>query len=283
MTALTTPLNGLDYTAAIPAERLKQWGVSFVARYLSNDPWKNLSLGEARDLRIHGIHLITVWEDGAADAYLGANVGRSHAEQHVAMATACGKGKAGFYYFAVDTDVNHHPELTDAYFDGVASVIGKDRCGPYGGIEVVKHQLDRGFGAAWQTYAWSHDQRDGRAQVHQHENGPSVDKDHAYFQNFGQWDWVGPPPPNVEHYERFLGTAVQIGRKKYNEREIVKTFDELEPHHRQHPIEHAMLHHDIKVLRNRIMAVAHNIDRHPFDRAWQGWRWQQLNHRLGEG
>ncbi len=191
MTRLSTPLKGLDYTSQLSVAGIKAQGAVFVCRYLSNDPWKNLTPSEAHELVAAKIGLVTVWEDGGSDALAGAAVGKSHAEQHVAMAHACGKGTGGFFFFAVDFDTAGSPARTDAYFDGVASVIPKAMCGPYGGLEVVKHQLDRGFGAAWQTYAWSHGAVDQRAQLYQHLNGSSVDfyrsKDGQHWQKFASF------------------------------------------------------------------------------------------------
>jgi hypothetical protein len=85
-TRLSTLLNGVDSAGAIAGRDLQKSGTRFVARYPSNFPWKNLTAAEAHDLTTHGIPWVTVWEDGAAGAYLGYHVGRSHAEPHVTMA-----------------------------------------------------------------------------------------------------------------------------------------------------------------------------------------------------
>lgn len=286
MTRLTRPLEGLDYTGAIAGTTLNSWGTKFVARYLSNFPWKNLSPQEAANLRAHRIGIVTVWEDGAGDAFGGFALGRSHAEQHVAMARHCGKKDGiGFYYFAVDTDVAGHPEHTDAYFDGIASVIPKAQCGPYGGIQVVSHQLNRGFAAGWQTIAWSSGQLDSRAKLHQYMvANVGQDRDHAWYADYGQWQWVPPVPAVNHHYERFHPGPLRIGNKFYDERTTVKRFDHIEtlyrPHTRVYTAQRKALKADIKLLRDRIMTVAQHGK--GFNLAWRGWRWQQLNDRLKE-
>ena len=288
MTCLSTPINGVDYYSEMSIAGIQAHGAKFVCRYLSNFPPKNLTPSEVRSLVANSIGVVSVWEDGASDALAGFDVGKSHAEQHVAMARNCGQHpNHGFYYFAVDFDTAGHPERTDAYFNGVASVIPKVRCGPYGGFEVVKHQLDRGFGAAWQSYAWSAGRLDSRAQIYQHLLGTSVDYDKAMFENYGQWQYDPPPPPNLHHYERFPDVKIEMFGKIYQERETVIAFDELQPHWHQHPLRHHELKHTIKMLRDRIWTLARQgQDAGEFNLPgrwnlfWRGWRWQELDKRL---
>lgn len=168
---------GADYVSLSPAQA-HGLGVAFVMRYLSDVPSKNLSHAEALELAGLGIDVGVVWED-AADAALGGRLlGETHAHKALAQAIACGMTGAWPIMFAVDFDTAGHPERTDAYFDGVASVLGHGRCGPYGGYEVVKHQADRGFEGLWQTYAWSRGRWDSRAQIQQYDNSPgSYDRD----------------------------------------------------------------------------------------------------------
>ena len=60
----------------------------------------------------------------------------------------------------------------NAYLDGVASVIGRNRTGAYGGYYVIKRAFDAGkITWGWQTYAWSGGQWDPRAQFRQTSNG----------------------------------------------------------------------------------------------------------------
>ena len=50
--------------------------------------------------------------------------------------------------FAADYDPAGQAERTDAYYDGVASVIPRGQCGPYGAYEVIERQAARGFQTA---------------------------------------------------------------------------------------------------------------------------------------
>ena len=89
----------------------------------------------------------------------------------------------------------------NAYFDGIASVIGKSRTGAYGSYYVIKRLFDGGKIAwGWQTYAWSGGNWDSRAQLRQVQNGlenGQLDKDQAMAADFGQWGASGgsTPPP----------------------------------------------------------------------------------------
>ncbi len=189
---------GVDYAWSHPtAAALHQDGYRFAARYLSYDTaGKNLSAGEAQGLWASGVDIVVVWEQTADAALAGYNQGRSDAA--AANAQAAGDGIPGGrpIYFAVDFDATpgQQPAI-DAYFDGAASVLGRDRVGAYGGFYVVKRLFDAGKIAwGWQTYAWSGGQWDGRAQLRQVQNGVSVggafmccDRDQAVAADYGQW------------------------------------------------------------------------------------------------
>ena len=80
-------------------------------------------------------------------------------------------------YFSVDFDATPQQgrAAIDAYFDGVASVLGRARTGAYGGYYVIKRLFDDGkITWGWQTYAWSGGQWDPRAQLRQTQNGVTV-------------------------------------------------------------------------------------------------------------
>jgi hypothetical protein len=120
---------------------------------------------------------------------------------------------AGRLFFAVDFDASGGQEgAISAYLDGAASVLGEAGTGVYGGFNVVKHALDHGHCKwAWQTYAWSGGQWDGRAQLRQYSNdhiigGVGLDYDESKTADFGQWriGWTPAaaptptPTPNTE-------------------------------------------------------------------------------------
>ncbi len=89
------------------------------------------------------------------------------------------------------------------YYRGVASVIGLDRTGAYGGYNTIKYLFDAGvIRWGWQTYAWSSfaDEPGGQiylhwdpqAQLRQVKNGVLIggvdcDLDDSMAADFGQW------------------------------------------------------------------------------------------------
>ena len=105
-------------------------------------------------------------------------------------------------YFAVDFDAQPYQQGTvDAYFQGVASVIGLGRTGAYGGYGLVARSFDDGvISWGWQTYAWSYGNWDARAQLRQTLNGITAagdgdccDRDEAQTNDYGQWHANRPP------------------------------------------------------------------------------------------
>ena len=195
---------GIDYAWGRPAPGIiRADGYSFAARYLSDDTsGKNLSAGEADALRAAGVDVVVVWESGGSDALDGYATGAAQARAAEAQARACGQPEGRPIYFAVDFDASAAEEgAIGSYFDGVASVLGRERTGVYGGYYVVKRLFDAGkVKWGWQTYAWSGGQWDGRAQLRQILNGINVggvdsDRDEAVAADFGQWGYKAAPPP----------------------------------------------------------------------------------------
>jgi glycoside hydrolase-like protein len=194
-----TPTYGVDYSFARPSPAsIVAGGFTFVVRYLSNDPGKDLSASEAQSLQAAGLDIVCNWEASATNALSGYNQGVSDAQDANAEAAADGAPADRPIYFSVDFDASSGQAATiDSYFDGVASVIGKGRTGAYGGYYIINQLFGAGkitFG--WQTYAWSNGSWDAQAQLRQVENGidnDSEDKDEAMVADFGQW---GPGAPS---------------------------------------------------------------------------------------
>jgi hypothetical protein len=184
---------GIDFAwGTIPIVALKAHGVSFVVRYLSHDPSKNLHDNYADDLTANGIDIVVIWETTADRAAQGALAGGADAREALAQATACGMPKGRPIYFAVDFDAGGLQ--IEAYFRGVARVLSPAGTGVYGGYKPVSYLMEHGvvkFG--WQTYAWSSGRWFSRAQLFQYSNGHTiggveVDYDHsASAADFGQW------------------------------------------------------------------------------------------------
>ena len=194
---------GVDYSWSRPSlSMLSSQGFSFVARYASYDTsGKNLSAGEAQALVANGFDIVDNWEDAADDALSG--YGRGVSDAQAAAAQFAGDGAPGDrpIYFSVDFDAAPGQQAAiNSYFDGVASVIGRNRTGAYGGYYVIQRLFDAGkIEWGWQTYAWSGGQWDSRAQLRQVQNGidgDCCDKDEAVAGDFGQWPHAetGPAP-----------------------------------------------------------------------------------------
>lgn len=203
--ALTTA-RGVDYAWGRPSPHvLHSDGYTFAARYLSYDTTgKNLSESEAKALHAAGVDVVVVWEWGVQDVLKGYGEGVAEAKEAEKQALADGMPPNRPIYFAIDFDAQANEQAaTDAYFDGVASVIGRARTGAYAGYYEIKRLFDAGKIAwGWQTYAWSYGHWDSRAQLRQFKNGVTIDGvdsdlDNAVANDFGQWNHGGnnPPPP----------------------------------------------------------------------------------------
>lgn len=198
VSAVTTR-RGVDYSFARPSPQgLRSAGYTFVSRYLSNDTpgahGKILFSGEANALIAAGLDIIANFEFDTTNALGGFNAGANDARTANAQALAAGMPSTRPIYFSVDFDAapGDQPAI-DAYMDGAASVIGRERVGAYAGFFPMKRLFDAGKIAwGWQTFAWSGGHWDLRAQIRQIQNGVviaggSCDIDEAQSDDFGQW------------------------------------------------------------------------------------------------
>ena len=196
-----TPISGCDYSFARPTPAsLVSMGYMFAARYLSGDPGggKDITAAEANGLTAAGMDIAVVWETTGMDATSGYNQGVTDAQGAKAEALTVGQPATRPIYFAIDFDaVAADSASINAYFQGVASVIGLSRTGVYGGYYIVNELFNAGlitFG--WQTYAWSGGSWDARAQLRQTQNGvdnDQLDADEGMVADYGQW---GPGAPS---------------------------------------------------------------------------------------
>jgi hypothetical protein len=192
---------GVDYSWARPSPSgLAAAGYTFASRYVSFDTTgKNLTASEASALRAAGIDIVVNWETNADDALGGSSAGVRDATEAARQAAAAGQPSSRPIYFSIDFDAqaSQQPAI-NAYFDGVASVIGAARVGAYGGYNPIKRLFDAGkIRWGWQTFAWSGGLWDARAQLRQVQNnvtiaGGACDIDQAMATDFGQWAAVTP-------------------------------------------------------------------------------------------
>lgn len=286
---LQHPQFGLDSTSEVPTAAHRSAGSSFAVRYLTRYAPKALTETEVRNYKASGLGLAVVFEDGAQNALGGLDRGKADAEFASNQARALGMPAERPIYFAVDFDTGASPERTDAYFDGVAAVLGKQCSGAYGGFEVVRHQFDRGFHWGWQTLAWSGSALDVRAQLYQfsinhHVGGVGVDYNHAYYQDYGQWGVTPPPDPDPHHYQRFPEGPFAWQHKDLYERWLVQEYDKLRvaPHLGPNSEQLDLLREDINLARKRVWVEANfdqagnRLEKPTWGLYYRGWRWQQL-------
>lgn len=206
-------MEGIDYSygSGTTANQIKNAGKRFVMRYLSGGTSKDISKAELANLNAAGIAVGLVWETGGSRMNAGNAAGKADAAK--ADQQVKGLGCAGIpIYFAADWDASPAQQANiNAYLDGAASVIGRNRTGVYGSYYVVKRCFDAGkITYGWQTYAWSGGHWDPRAHVQQYKNDikiagipAQVDLNRSMKPDFGQWPRPGsaakppaaPPPP----------------------------------------------------------------------------------------
>lgn len=167
-------------------------GYTFVCQYLAGPG--ALTRSSALAFIDAGIDVVCNWEMAQYSPKNGYSQGVSDAQQALRAATAAGMPAARPIYFSLDWDVQSGDlPAIEAYFDGIASVIGRDRTGAYGGYYAIQQLFNNSkISWGWQTYAWSGGSWDSRAQLRQTQNdiqvgGTAVDKDQAVADDFGQW------------------------------------------------------------------------------------------------
>lgn len=280
MTRLTKPIFGIDSYEQIPASIHHEVYSKFAGRYSSHQSGKAVTAAEYRHDRDNDIGLVSVFEDSATNSLNGYDQGKADATFAEKQTREAGRPEGRPIYFAVDTDVSADVEKISAYFDGVAAVLGREHCGGYGGYSTVAYLFDKGFKWGWQTLAWSYGKVDKRAQIYQYEvnlsiAGLSVDYDHAYYEDFGQWEYKPAP---VHQYDRFYRGPFHWRGHVLREREAVEEFDKLIKHPIRNKKKLAESRVQLKLCADRIASLA---SRHrepgkvlpaawsPFDRDWR--------------
>lgn len=220
---IVTTVNGVDYSGGLPGgAAIAAAGYGFACRYVFDGspslPNKLLTAAEASDLQAHGVDVVSNWESTANAALNGFNQGASDAQGANVNHLAAGGPPDRPIYFSVDFDeaASQDPAI-DAYFQGVASVIGLARTGAYGGYWVISRLFNAGLITyGWQTEAWSGDPAglapagpdgdylDPRVNILQRNaagfvniGGVQCDVDVAYTADYGQWGYSGGGAPVV--------------------------------------------------------------------------------------
>jgi hypothetical protein len=142
-----------DYSFARPSpEAIKAAGYVAVLRYVSHDPAKDLSAGEAAALHTAGLGIGLAWETTATRATQGAHAGVVDGSDALIEAQALGYPSGLPIYFAVDENVGW-ASVAD-YFAALTTVAGLV-VGIYGSLEIVEAGASAGIAWRWQAEAWS--------------------------------------------------------------------------------------------------------------------------------
>jgi hypothetical protein len=187
---------GLDYAwhGTLQPQTFINAGYSFVCRYLSRDPTKDIDATEAKLLSDAGLDIVLVWETSERRPVTGGyEGGKTDAKTAFERAAALGMPDDRPIYFAMDYDVA--AGAADDYFRGIRDAgYPATHVGIYAGLRPLRHLLNEGLARyGWQTSAWSGGVWDPRAHLRQYKYGlkfpgvDSADANHAMAEDFGQW------------------------------------------------------------------------------------------------
>ena len=221
--AAAAPPKLIDFAAhQIPADRIRAAGYSGVINYVSlSRPGasfgaKPITRSYAQQLTAAGLMIVSNYQYGKpggsaqSDFKRGFDGGVADARTASKLHTAAGGGQSAPIFFTIDEDINHDTWNTVAlkWFRGINSVLGVQRTGVYGGIDVcqwaaadgvIGTSRTPGHRWAWQTKAWSGSKVNPAAVIYQRvvstasNPGPTVgglevDVNDVLAEDFGQWN-----------------------------------------------------------------------------------------------
>lgn len=195
---------GFDYSFSRPDPACLAKTGDFVVRYVGTpQSGKNLTPNEKARLEAVGLSLVGVYETTQ-----GFMVSTYHNGAMAGIAVQDDYKRFGVRgdrpcYFALDIDpagLSASAWLqVQAFLDGAASILGRQRLGIYGGFAAIDRLVPTLCPFGWQTYAWSHGKFSSKAQLYQYANsvtmcGGAVDKCKSFKPDFGQWDYTPSVP-----------------------------------------------------------------------------------------
>jgi hypothetical protein len=213
----------IDYAMRqIPAEAIRAAGYSGVINYVSlSRPGssfgaKPITRPYAESLTAAGLVIVSNYQYGKpggtapSDFTRGYPGGIADARTGWQLHTAAGGGQSAPIFFSIDDDINRDTWNTLAlpWFRGINSVLGVQRTGVYGGIQVCRwaaadgvigNSSTPGFRWAWQTRAWSGNKIEPTAVLYQRVvstasnpgplvGGIEVDVNDVMASDCGQWN-----------------------------------------------------------------------------------------------
>lgn len=217
------PRRLIDFAARqIPAEQIRAAGYSGVINYVSlSRPGssmgaKPITRPYAEQLSAAGLMIVSNYQYGKpggtapSDFRRGFEGGVADARTAWGLHTAAGGGQSAPIFFSIDEDISHDTwnNLALKWFRGINSVVGVQRTGVYGGIDVCRwaaadgvigNSSTPGHRWAWQTKAWSRSQVDPAAVLYQRVvstasnpgpkvGGLEVDVNDVLADDCGQWN-----------------------------------------------------------------------------------------------
>jgi len=213
----------IDYAMRqIPAQDIRAAGHSGVINYVStsrpgsNFGAKPITRPYAESLAAAGLVIVSNYQYGKpggtapSDFTRGYPGGVSDARTAWSLHTAAGGGKSAPVFFSVDDDINRDTwnNVALQWFRGINSVLGVQRTGVYGGVNVcqwaaadgvIGNSSTPGHRWAWQTRSWSQGRRDPAAVLFQRivstastpgpiVGGIEVDVNAVLAHDCGQWN-----------------------------------------------------------------------------------------------
>lgn len=197
-----TVLLGADAESSNVAE-LHSLGATFISRYLSDFPSKNLTLAEAQALTAGGINIVSNWEDDVNTWERGYSGGMRDAQVAWGQHKACGGPDKRPIYFSVDTDVDPSNATLHQYFAGAGAGMTPGQIGVYGSTGVCNALKAAGLVSwTWRTMSTGWNGGVGLPSMFNVEQtgyfNSSYDRDASITDDFGQWriGWTptGNPP-----------------------------------------------------------------------------------------
>ena len=192
------PRLGVDFGWGRPSPAaLRDAGVSFVMRYYSPEPAKNLTLEEARSYARAGLDLVALWEGSAAEAMGGTSAAVFDAHEARRLSGACHQPPNTPIVFAVGDEATLLPYVEN-YFRELNDQLPHSRVWAYADYQLLKELFDAGLiSGGFQTApSWSDGLLEPRAAIQQFEynrriDGVEVDYDRSTRPYFGQWQPLG--------------------------------------------------------------------------------------------
>ncbi|NUP48192.1 MAG: DUF1906 domain-containing protein [Catenulispora sp.] len=184
---------------------LRNLNATFISRYLSDFPSKNLTPSEAIELSNAGVDIVSNWEDDTNTWQGGYTRGKRDATVAWGQHKACGGVDGRPIYFSVDTDISPANSTLHAYFQGLGDGMTPGQIGVYGSTGVCNALKSLGL-AHWtwrvMSTGWTGGVGDP-SMFNVEQTGPfneKYDRDASITVDFGQWRVGGTkdnPSPTV--------------------------------------------------------------------------------------